>query len=208
MTIPLLRVNRGRIVVLIAVAVSMIGCQEGNTQSDTRGSAAGDECERVVDLADRLEAVPAPLINETDPDRFLPVSQGANAILSTESDPAVLAKLWRALEERRKMASATQNGIEAVRRRSVDDTYSVVQGAILDRLAALGSDASAEALVCLLYDDSLIWDGGRATEIGHAITVCGERARPYLAQRARPEDGESLGHRLLQCIDRGELYGP
>jgi hypothetical protein len=82
----------------------------------------------------------------------------------------------------------------------------------LTRLADLGSDAAGRELIRLWTDDNLLWDGGSSLWMGNCITRMGKVAVPHLNEiikdrRKSPKFGEKAGT-YIDCIRRGEIYGP
>lgn len=79
--------------------------------------------------------------------------------------------------------------------------------AAIRRLAELDSDEATKVLVDLYANKTLRWDGEFAMNAAHAISRCGKRAIPYLAKNSF---GDRSAHfqEVIQCIEKGELYGP
>ncbi|MHC4502928.1 MAG: hypothetical protein ACYTFI_06465 [Planctomycetota bacterium] len=83
------------------------------------------------------------------------------------------------------------------------------------RLAALGTDDGAKALVDLFADENLKFGCDHGVSLCSAITRCGKRALPYLAKltasgRASrlPERRGNLVPQLIDLIGKGVLYNP
>lgn len=87
------------------------------------------------------------------------------------------------------------------------DPNSQACDALIRRLAELDSDEATKVLVDLYANNVLGWDGEFGLNAAHAISRCGRRAIPYLAKTSF---GDRSAHvkEVIQCIEKGELYGP
>lgn len=79
--------------------------------------------------------------------------------------------------------------------------------AVIRRLAELDSEEAAKVLVDLYANKAFHWDGAFGLNAAHAISRYGKRAIPYLAKTSF---GDRSAHiqEVVQCIKKGELYGP
>jgi hypothetical protein len=85
--------------------------------------------------------------------------------------------------------------------------YWSASNAVLFHLAELKSDAAIKILIKLFVDNNVWWDGEASLNICNAISRCGEKAIPYLAE-IKSEIRGSAPSEIVDCIRKGELYGP
>jgi len=89
--------------------------------------------------------------------------------------------------------------------------FFIAEGQVEIRLAELGTDEGARALVGLLGDERLSFDGEGALNIGNAISRCGARALPYLEEvrAGSPSASKRLfASELIQYVRAGRIFGP
>ena len=87
------------------------------------------------------------------------------------------------------------------------DPHWEASNAILFRLADLNSDRATRTLIELFADDHLRWDGEGALNVCNAISRCGQRALPYLAE-VKSTRWAGVIPDLVAQIEKGEFYGP
>ena len=83
--------------------------------------------------------------------------------------------------------------------------YWQAEMAVLFRLAELRTDAAAKVLVGLLSDEGLRWEGEAATNIGTAITRCGQPCLPYLDELSDDHPQKKLANRSAAIIRGGGM---
>ena len=83
--------------------------------------------------------------------------------------------------------------------------YFQAEMAVLFRLAELRTDAAAKVLVGLLSDEGLRWEGEAATNLGTAITRCGQPCLPYLDELSDDHQQKKLANRSAAIIRGGGM---
>jgi len=119
-------------------------------------------------------------------------------ILEAEEDAAALARLVRD-------AQAAPRKIEADGFDFRIESYWMAQSGAVFRLGELGTDEAAKALVELLSDEDLSWDGEGALNIAHAISVCGKLCLPYLEAVSAEHPRFEFANALIPVLKRGEI---
>ena len=80
------------------------------------------------------------------------------------------------------------------------------QFAVLSRLAEIGTPESTKLLVDIFLDKAVTYEGREADMFGFLITVCGEKAVPFLEEVGNAGDRREMIGNLLRCIKSGRLY--
>jgi hypothetical protein len=130
------------------------------------------------------------------------VYQQVRSIVSQVSSPSELKALFVACAQRWKAAPE-----EPQERLQWMNAHSEACEAILPRLAELNSAEASEVLVDLYRDETFGWDGEFSLNAAHAISRCGKRAIPHLLKITSSRRKPTI-RKLIDCINKGELYGP
>lgn len=119
-------------------------------------------------------------------------------LLEAQDDPAALESLVREARE-----ATDRLGVDVKDFRA--ECYWMAETGALLRLGELGTDDAAAALVALLADEQLSWDGEAALNIAHAISVCGKACIPYLAEVPADHPRFEFADELIPFLQRGEI---
>jgi hypothetical protein len=185
--------------VLAHAALFLGGCATRRVRDDPVGSAAG-----------QLAAI------DVDPSHY-----GSDAeyrrhvcgkICETVAQIPSASELKRLHHECRRLRNETLATPDD-RRSRINVFGDVAPLHIYYRLAALGTDDGAKALVDLFADENLKFGCDHGVSLCTAITRCGKRALPYLAKLAAsgrasrlPERRGNLVPQLIDLIGKGVLY--
>ena len=182
------------IIVLLALAIFLLGCtcQKKGTVPDSMHFTL----QTIASVDVNMDHYPSYA------EYHKQVSEQIKAAIQPLSSPVELKALFLECHYRWKTAPAVpQERLQWI------DPSSEACDAVIRRLAELDSDEATKVLVDLYANNTFGWDGASSLNAAHSISRCGKRAIPYLA-KASFGDRSAHVQSIMQCVEKGELYGP
>ena len=179
-----------------AAAISLVGLTFGCSSNPQAESVLPSQYYKIVQIASATE----PSQDQDDE-----VIAHANKLIGQIKNPIVLGRLVSAFQN-------YDHRIEHDGRCALCERLGMAAESCLGSLSGLGSDAAAKELVRLWTDDKLLWDGGGGLWMGMCITRMGKPALPHLEsivhEHRLSENYTERAKTYIECIHRGEVYGP